>query len=120
MAVQAQDDVLVDLADEHHLDDLDRRLVADPQPRDELHRHPEALHVLRDVGPAAVDDDGVHADVLQEHDVAGELLAQAGVGHRGAAVLDDDRATVELPDVGKRLEEGADVAHLAPRWCIRR
>jgi hypothetical protein len=112
VAAQAQHDVLVDLADQHHLGDLDRRLVADPQPRDELDRQVQALHVGRDVGPAAVDHDRVHADVLQEHDVAGELLAQLRVAHRRAAVLDDDGAAVELPDVGKRLEKGSDVPHV--------
>ena len=111
VAVQAQDDVLVDLADEDHLGDLDGLLVADAQPVDELDRHAEALHVVGDVRAAAVDDDRVQPDVLQQHDVAGELLAQLGVGHRRAAVLDDDRAAVELADVGERLEEGADVAH---------
>ena len=108
VAVDAQDDVLVDLADEDHLRDLDRPGVRDAQALDELDRHLEPVHVARDVGPAAVDDDRVEPDVLEQHDVAGELLAQRGVAHRRAAVLDDDRAPVELPDVREGLEEGAD------------
>ena len=55
------DDVLVDLADEDHLRDLDGLLVAHPQAADELDRHVEALHVARDLRPAAVDDDRVRA-----------------------------------------------------------
>ena len=50
-------------------------------------------------GPAAVHDDRVQPDVLEQHDVAGELLAQRRVGHRRAAVLDDHRLAVELADV---------------------
>ena len=112
VAVEAQDDVLVDLADEHHLRDLDRRLVGHAQAAHELDGHLQALHVGRDVGAAAVHDDGVHPDVLQEHDVAREVVDELGIGHRGAAVLDDDRAAVELPDVRERFEKGADVSHV--------
>src|SRR5919204_2063043 len=111
VAVEAQDDVLVDLADEDHLRHLDGLGVGDPKSADELHRQPEALHVGGDLGPAAVHDDRVEPDVLEQHDVAGELLAQRRVLHRGAAVLDDDRLAVELPDVRERLEQCPDVAH---------
>jgi hypothetical protein len=109
VAVQAQDDVLVDLADEDHLGHLDGLRARHAQAAHELHGHPEALHVGGDLRAAAVDDDRVQPDVLQQHDVARELLAQRRILHRGAAVLDDDRLAVELPDVGKRLEQGSDV-----------
>ena len=71
----------------------------------------EALHVAGDLRAAAVDDDRVQPDVLEQHDVARELLAQRRVLHRRAAVLDDDRPAVELADVGQRLEQRGDVAH---------
>jgi hypothetical protein len=64
-----------------------------------------------------VDDDRVDADVLQEDDVAGELLAQCGLLHRRAAVLDDHRLAVELADVGQRLQERVD-ARLAPAHVV--
>ena len=86
--------------------------VGDPQAGDELHRQTELLHVAGDLGPAAVHDDRVQPDVLQQHDVAGEVLAQGVVLHGGAAVLDHHRLAVELPDVGERLEEGSDVSHV--------
>jgi hypothetical protein len=38
----------------------------------------------------------VHADQLEQHHVLGEVLLQRHVGHRVAAVLDDDGAVVEL------------------------
>ena len=108
VAVQAQDDVLVDLADEDHLGHLDGLGVGHAQAADELDRQPQALHVGGDLRAAAVDDDRVQPDVLEQHDVARELLAQRRVLHRRAAVLDDDRLAVELPDVGERLEQRAD------------
>src|SRR5215217_977092 len=69
VAVDPHHDVLVDLADEDHLRDLHRVRVADPQAADELHRHVEALHVGGDVRAAAVDDDRVQPDVLEQHHV---------------------------------------------------
>ena len=112
VAVDQQHDVLVDLADEHHLGDLDRLRVGHAQAVDELDRQVEPLHVAGDLRAAAVDDHRVHADVLEQHDVAREVLLQRGVDHRRAAVLDHDRAAVELADVRERLEEGGDVSHV--------
>ena len=60
---------------------------------------------------AAVHDDRVHPHVLQEHDVAREVLLQRVVDHRRAAVLDHHRLPVELADVRQRLEKCFDVAH---------
>ena len=121
VAVQAADDVLVLLADQDHLRDLDGLGVGYAQALDELDLHPQALHVARDRRAAAVDDDRVHPDVLEEHDVLGEVLAQLLVDHRRAAVLDDDRLAVELPDVGQSFEECLDVAHQGPlRSCTPR
>jgi hypothetical protein len=79
---------LLTLPDQHHLGDLDRGGVGHAQAAHELDRHLQALHVGGDVGPAAVHDDRVQADVLEQHHVAREVLAQRRVGHGGAAVLD--------------------------------
>ena len=82
------------------------------RPSTNSHLHAEALHVAGDVGPAAVHHHRVHPHVLEEHHVAGEVLVERGVGHRGAAVLDHHGLAVELPDVRERLEEGCDVPHV--------
>ena len=37
---------------------------------------PEPLHVVGDLRAAAVDDHRVEADVLEQHDVGGEAVAQ--------------------------------------------
>ena len=115
VAVEQEHDVLVDLADEHHLGDLHRRGVGDAQAVDELDRQIEPAHVAGDVRAPAVDDDRVHADVLEQHHVARELLLEQRVAHRRPAVLDHHRLAVELPDVGERLEQGGDVAHVGHR-----
>ena len=75
----------------------------------EAHLHAEPVHVLGDLGAAAVDDHRVQPDVLEQDDVGGEGVAQVLVAHRRAAVLDHHRAPVELADVGQRLEKGVDV-----------
>jgi hypothetical protein len=111
VAAEQQDDVLVLLADQHHLRHLDGGGIGDAQAVHELDPHPESLHVGRDVRPAPVHHHGIHPDVLEQHDVARELLLELLVDHRGAAVLDDHRATMEVADVGERLEESGDVAH---------
>ena len=59
-------------------------------------------------GPAPVDDHRLQADVLEQHHVGGEVVAQRLLGHRRAAVLDHHRAPVEVADVGQRLEQGLD------------
>jgi hypothetical protein len=85
--------------------------ASDTQPVDEPDFHAEPLHVARDVGSPTVHDDRVEADVLEQHNVARELLLQVRIGHRGAAVLDDDGLAVVLPDVRERLEQRGDVSH---------
>ena len=108
VAVDAVDDVRVDLAEQHHPGHLDGLRVGDAQALVEADLHPQALHVVGDVGAAAVHDHRVEADVLEQHDVGRERLAQPLLAHRGAAVLDHDRAAVELPDVRQRLEQRLD------------
>jgi len=80
----------------------------------------EPLHVGGDLPAAPVHDDRIHSHVLEQHHVARELLAQPGIGHRRAAVLDHDRLAVELADVRERLEERGDVAHQPLTSCTRR
>ena len=116
VAVEAHDDVGVDLAEQDHLRDLDGLGVGDAHALDEADLHPEPLHVLGDVRAAAVDDHRVQPDVLEQDDVGGEVLAQRLVAHRRAAVLDHHGLAVELPDVRQGLEEGLQTSS----WSIVR
>ena len=52
---------------------------------------------------AAVDDNGVQADDLQQDDVAHHLRAQLGIDHRRPAVLDNDRLAGRALDPRKGL-----------------
>ena len=103
--VDEADQLLVDAAGEHHLDDAHGLLVGDAHAVDEARLHAQLVEHVGDLRPAAVDDDRVQPDELQEHDVAAEALAQARIVHRVAAVLDDDRLAAKFLDVGQRLDE---------------
>jgi len=50
--------------------------------------------------------DRVHADQLQQHDIAREAVLQRRVCHGVAAVLDDDGLVEEALDVGQGFGEG--------------
>src|SRR5205085_5784847 len=63
--VDCRDDLLVDGAREHHLDDLDGGAVGDAEPVDEIALDPEPLQHLADLRPAAVNAERVDADLLQ-------------------------------------------------------
>ena len=54
-----------------------------------------------------MDHHRVHADELEQHDVAREVFLQRGIHHRVAAELDDDGLAVETADVGQRFGEDA-------------
>ncbi|MDF2710547.1 MAG: hypothetical protein K0R62_6199 [Nonomuraea muscovyensis] len=105
--VDQADHVAVDLADEHHPDDLHGLGRGDPQAGGEGGLDAEPVEVLADLGPAAVHDDRAQAGVAQEDDVLGEALLEGLLGHRVAAVLDDDGRAVEAGQPGQRLDEGA-------------
>ena len=101
------DDLLVDLAGQDHLDHLDGRGVGDPQPVDEGRLDLQPVEHGLDLRPAAMDDDRVDADLLQQHDVAGEVAGHALVAHGVAAILDHhDRARIAA-HVGQRLDQRA-------------
>ncbi len=116
--VDQADDVLLHLAGQHPLDDLHRLLVGDAHALHEGALLAQPGQRLVDLRAAAVNHDRVHADQLQQHHVLGEILLQRRVGHRVAAVLDDQRLAVELADVGQRLRQDlgllarGDVGHV--------
>ena len=103
--VDGRDDLLVDRAGEHHLDDVDGLLVGHPQAVDELALDLEALEHPADLRAAAMHHDGVDADLAQQHDVAGEQAEQLLLAHGVAAVLDDEGGAGVAPHVGQRLAQ---------------
>ena len=107
LAVDEMDDLLVHLPAEHHLDDVHRLRIGHPHALDEFAFLADALQQVVDLRAAAMNDDGIHPDQLEQHDVAREAFLQLLVGHGVAAVLDDDRLAVETLDVRERLREDA-------------
>jgi hypothetical protein len=106
-------DVLLHLAGQHPLDDLHRLLVGDAHALDEGALLAHLGQGLVDLRAAAMHDDGVHADQLEQHHVLGKVLLKRRVGHRVAAVLDDQRLAVIAADVGQGL--GQDLGLVARR-----
>ena len=101
--MDGRDQVGADLAGQHHLHDLHRLVVRDPEAVLELGLEPETLAHGRDLGTAAVDQDRLHADVAEEDHVEQGLVAR--VVDRVAADLDHDHLAVEALDVRKRLDQ---------------
>ncbi len=66
-------DLLVDRAGQDHLDHLDGGGVGDAQAVDEGRLDLEPVEHGLDLRPAAMDHDRIDADLLQQHDVAGEV-----------------------------------------------
>ena len=107
LAVDEMHDLLVDLPAEHHFDEVHRFGVGHAHALDELAFLADALQELVDLRSAAVHDDRVHADQLQQHHVAREAFLELVLGHRIAAVFHDDRLAVEALYVRQRLGEDA-------------
>src|SRR6185312_17492715 len=107
VAVDQADDVLVDLAVEHHADDVDRLFRGDAQPGGELRLDSQPVQVPGDLRTAAVHDDGPQPGALEEHQVLRETGAQVLGRHRVTAVLDHHGLAVEAVEPGQRLDQRA-------------
>jgi hypothetical protein len=97
----------IDFAGEDLIDDLDGRGIGDALALDEGGFEAGFFHGAGDGFAAAMDDDGIDFDGLEEDEVTGDALADGGVGriHETAAVFDDESGAAELLDIGKRFEE---------------
>ena len=98
-------DRFVDLAGQHALDDLQRRIIRVPPALDEPRLDLRLLHRPRNRRPAAVHDDRPHADRFHEHDVDQQVPQRLGVLHHAAAELDDRDLVAELADPAHRLDQ---------------
>ncbi len=74
-------------AGEHHLDDLDGRLVGDAQAVHEIGLDLELLQHVGDLRTAAVHDDRIDAGLLEVDDVLGEGCGEGIIAHGVAAEL---------------------------------
>ena len=104
--VDQADELALDLADQHHPDDVHRLGRGDPQAARNSDSMPSRSSIARDLRAAAVHDDRLEAGVAQEGDVLGEGPLEGVVGHRVAAVLHHDDLAVVALQPGQRLGEG--------------
>ena len=101
--VDQGDDLLVDRAGQHHLDDLDRLLVGHAKTALEFRFDSHLGQHRADLRSAAVDHDRIDAGLLEKRDIGGEGLAQIGVAHGVAAVFHHDRLVFVALHEGQRL-----------------
>src|ERR1700736_5769807 len=67
-SVDEADDLLIDGAGQHHLDDLDRGRVGDAQPGRKFRLDAQPVEHVADLRPAAMHDDRVDGGLLHQHD----------------------------------------------------
>ena len=84
--VDCRDELRIDLADQHHPDDVDGLAIGDAQPVAKLALLAESCHQLADLRPPSVHDDRPHADLSHQHDVLGEQGQGVAVGCAGQGV----------------------------------
>ena len=110
------DDVFVNLAAQHHLDDLHRLGVGDAHALNKLALLADTGEQILDLRPAAVHDDHIHADELEENNVARKTLFQILVDHGVAAEFDDDGFAVEAFDVGQCFGQDGRFLRRGEMW----
>ncbi|GAB4006207.1 hypothetical protein GCM10029992_56230 [Glycomyces albus] len=99
-----------DLADQDHADHVGGLGCGHAQAAPELGLDVELGEHGRDLGAAAVDDDGLDADLAQEHHVGGERVLELGFDHGVAAVLDHDDVAGEALQPRQGLDERLGLA----------
>ena len=104
LAVDRRDQVAVDLADQHHADDLQRLGVGDAQAVAELGRLAQPLHHRVDLRAAAMDEHAAHADAAQQQHVLRQRPVELRVDRR-AAQLHHHGLAGEALDIGQGLDE---------------
>src|SRR5690606_19237264 len=103
--VEEGDEVALDLPGEHHPYDGHGLGGGDPQAAAELRGDVEAVEHRGDLRATAVDDDRLHADLVEEEDVGREGALEPLVDHGVAAVLDDDAGAGEALEPRQGLDE---------------
>ena len=105
LAAENGNDLLVGLADEDHLGITHCLFVGVPQAVYEMGFLADFIEHAGNVGSAAMNDDGVDADELEERNVIHDGLLKFFIDHCVSAILDDEGLTAHLLDVRKRFDE---------------
>ena len=96
---------LVDLACEHHLNDVGGLFICDAQPVDELALFADFLKSIRYLGAAAVNQNDLYADEPEQNDVSHYRILQLVARHCVAAVFDNDYLIGVFLYVRQRVDE---------------
>ena len=100
-------DLFIHRARKHHLGDLHRRRIGNPQPIDEAGLHPRLVQHGADLRPAAMHHHRVHAHQLQQHHIGRKLTRHRALAHGVTAVFNDHGlAVIDLnirQGLGERL-----------------
>ncbi|CKS80187.1 Uncharacterised protein [Mycobacterium tuberculosis] len=91
------------LTEQHHPGHVEHFGCGDPESALEVALDAEPPQHGGDLRPPAVHHDGMDAAVAQKRHVGGERAPQRVVGHRVAAVFDDDDLAVQLLEPGQGL-----------------
>jgi hypothetical protein len=104
-AVDRADQLAVDLADQHHADDVERLGVGDAQAVAKLGDLALALHLPVDLWSSAMDQHRADADRVEQQHVLGQAARARRVGHRQPADFDHQNLAGEAADIGQRLDQ---------------
>ncbi len=107
--VDRRDDLLVDRAGQHHLDDLDGCRIGHAQAALELALDGKPVEQPADLRAAAMHDDRLDAGLLQKRDVLGETSRQLRIAHGVASIFDDDDLLIVALHEGQRLRQNHGV-----------
>ena len=99
------DEGFVDLAREDHLNDLGSFFIRDAQTVDKFGLFADLLEHIADLGAAAVHEDDLDTDELQQNEIAHNSVAELFIDHGVAAVFDDNDLAVVFLEIGERLRE---------------
>ena len=111
------DDLLVDRAGQHHLDDLDGRRIGDAQAARELRLDAEPVQHRRDLRAAAMHHHRIDRGLLQQHDIAREGACGFLLAHGVAAVFDHHDFLVVALHMRQRFGEDPGLVEGGDRHC---
>ena len=105
MLTDEVDKLCIYAAEQDHACDAQGLPVGHAKAPYELGLFAKFLHGLRDLGSSSVNNDGMNADISQEHNILNEILQNGSVGHDRAADLEDHDGIIELSNIRQSLNE---------------
>ena len=99
------DQILVDLAAQHHLHNVHGLTVGIAQTVDEFAFLADPGQHVIDLRTAAMHDNDLDADQIEQNEVVDDRVLQLVIDHRVAAVLDDNGLTIIFLDIRKSLNQ---------------